>query len=76
MVSPYITFHGNCRETMSFYQIAFQSEDPNILPYGNYVPEGVLSPRPRSRHSIATFMLHLQTNTACAGISSRRKRQV
>jgi PhnB protein len=44
MVTPYITFAGNCNEALEFYQTAFNSKVQMSLPYGDYVPEGVITP--------------------------------
>lgn len=44
MITPYLTFHGRCREALSFYQEVFQCEEPKIMPYGDYMPEGSLTP--------------------------------
>ena len=44
MVTPYITFAGNCSEALEFYQTAFNTKVQMKLPYGDYVPEGVTTP--------------------------------
>ena len=44
MVTPYITFAGNCREALSFYQTVFDSEIQMQQTYGDYVPESVTNP--------------------------------
>jgi PhnB protein len=44
MVTPYITFNGNCKEAMSFYQAIFNTEIKTSIPYGEYVPEGIETP--------------------------------
>jgi len=44
MVIPYLNFNGNSKEVMSFYQSVFNAEIRSIMPYGNYVPEGIESP--------------------------------
>ena len=41
MVTPYITFSGECREALDFYRTAFGAAVKMSLPYGDYVPEGV-----------------------------------
>lgn len=41
MVTPYITFSGECRVALEFYQFVFDSTAPKSLPYGDYVPEGI-----------------------------------
>lgn len=44
MVTPYITFAGNCNEALEFYQTAFNSKIQMSQLYGDYVPEGVTAP--------------------------------
>jgi len=44
MITPYITFNGNCNEAMCFYKSVFKSEVKSAIPYGDYVPEGLESP--------------------------------
>lgn len=44
MVTPYITFAGNCSEALAFYETAFNSKVQMSQPYGDYVPEGVTTP--------------------------------
>ena len=39
MVTPYITFNGECKEAMSFYQKVFKTDIKSSIPYGEYVPE-------------------------------------
>lgn len=41
MVTPYITFNGNCREALMFYQNVFKSEIKMMQLYGEYIPEGI-----------------------------------
>lgn len=41
MVTPYITFSGNCSNALDFYRTAFSTEIEMSYPYGDYVPEGV-----------------------------------
>lgn len=41
MITPYITFSGNCSAALEFYKTAFDSTVKMSQPYGNYVPEGV-----------------------------------
>ncbi len=43
MVTPYITFGGNCSEALEFYQTAFNSKILMSQSYGEYVPEGVIA---------------------------------
>ena len=44
MITPYLTFNGNCKEAMAFYCSVFPCGEPSVLPYGDYMPEG--SPTP------------------------------
>ena len=40
MITPYLTFNGNCKEALAFYRSVFPCGEPSILPYGDYMPEG------------------------------------
>jgi len=44
MVTPFLTFNGNCRDAMDFYRTVFGCEEPQIMPYGDYMPEGSKTP--------------------------------
>ena len=44
MITPYLTFNGNCKEALAFYRSVFPCNEPSILPYGDSMPEG--SPTP------------------------------
>jgi PhnB protein len=44
MITPYITFNGQCKDAINFYQNIFSCEEPKILPYGDYIPEGSTTP--------------------------------
>lgn len=44
MIAPYLVFNGNCNEAMGFYRSTFPCGEPNILNYGNYMPEGSKTP--------------------------------
>lgn len=44
MVTPYITFSGQCREALALYSAAFGSSVSMSQPYGDYVPEGADPP--------------------------------
>ena len=44
MITPYLTFNGNCKEALAFYRSVFPCGEPSILPFGDYMPEG--SPTP------------------------------
>lgn len=41
MVTPYLTFAGNCGEALEFYQAAFHSNIKMTQLYNDYVPEGI-----------------------------------
>ena len=44
MITPYITFNGQCKEAIAFYRSIFTCEEPKVLPYGDYMPEGSKTP--------------------------------
>jgi PhnB protein len=44
MVTPYLTFSGNCKDALDFYRAVFHCGEPKILPYGDYIPEGSKTP--------------------------------
>jgi PhnB protein len=44
MITPYLTFHGKCKEAIEFYSVVFPCGEPNIMPYGDYMPEGSKTP--------------------------------
>ncbi|MDO5837128.1 MAG: VOC family protein [Methanobacterium sp.] len=44
MVTPYITFAGNCSEALELYKNAFNSTIKMQQPYGDYIPEGIETP--------------------------------
>jgi PhnB protein len=44
MITPYLTFNGNCKDAMEFYQSVFECEEPKVMPYGDYMPEGSKTP--------------------------------
>jgi PhnB protein len=44
MVIPYVVFIGNCKDALEFYEIVFKSKVKMALPYGEYVPEGIITP--------------------------------
>lgn len=58
MVTPYITFTGNCSEALAFYQTAFNSKVLMSLPYGDYIPEGVIAPP----INLKDWVLHAEMN--------------
>lgn len=44
MVTPFITFAGNCREALEFYQEVFDTTIQMSMTYDEYIPEGVNNP--------------------------------
>lgn len=58
MVTPYITFAGNCSAALAFYQTAFNGEILMSQPYGAYVPQGVTVPPV----NLKNWILHAEMN--------------
>ena len=58
MVTPYITFAGNCRNALVFYETVFHSSVQMSQPYGDYVPEGVAAPP----ENLKDWVLHAEMN--------------
>lgn len=56
MVTPFITFYGNCKEALLFYQNIFQSEIKAEYLYGEYIPDGVESPP----EDLCNWILHAE----------------
>ncbi len=44
MITPYLTFNGNCKDALSFYRAVFQCDEPKVLPYGDDMPDGSKTP--------------------------------
>jgi len=44
MITPYLVFSGNCKEALDFYRVVFHCEEPTVIPYGDYMPEGSKTP--------------------------------
>lgn len=44
MIAPYIIFNGNCKEALDFYRAVYHCDEPKVLPYGDYMPEGSKTP--------------------------------
>jgi PhnB protein len=44
VVTPYLVFNGNCKEALDFYQKVFGCEEARLMPYGEYVPDGIETP--------------------------------
>lgn len=56
MINPYLSFKGNTREVLSFYSEVFNTKDPEIMNYGDYVPEGSTIPADELRD----WVMHAQ----------------
>lgn len=56
MVTPYITFAGDCSAALEFYKTAFHSTVKMAQPYGGYVPEGVTSPP----DNLSSWIMHAE----------------
>jgi PhnB protein len=44
MITPYLTFSGTCKDAIDFYRTVFNCDEPEILPYGDYMPEESKTP--------------------------------
>lgn len=44
MVTPYLTFDGDCRKAIDFYENAFDAKVHSIQTYDDYIPQGLSSP--------------------------------
>jgi PhnB protein len=44
MITPYLTFNGECKDAIDFYRTVFNCNEPKILPYADYMPEGSKTP--------------------------------
>ncbi len=44
MLTPYIVFNGECNEALRFYREVFHCDEPKVMPYGDYMPEGSKTP--------------------------------
>ncbi len=44
MVTPYLTFNGNCNAALEFYRAVFPCGEMKIMNYGDYMPEGSKTP--------------------------------
>ena len=58
MVTPYITFAGDCRAALEFYGAAFHAVPSAVFPYGEYVPQGVTNPP----EGLPGWVLHAELN--------------
>jgi PhnB protein len=44
MITPYLTFSGKCKDALDFYRAVFHCDEPEVMPYGDYMPEGSKTP--------------------------------
>lgn len=56
MVTPFITFNGDCNNALEFYQNVFESKINMFQQYGEYIPEGIHTP-PRG---LSSWVLHAE----------------
>lgn len=56
MITPYLVFHGNCNDALDFYRTVFLCDEPKVLLYGDYVPEGSKTPPELLR----TWVMHAE----------------
>ena len=60
MITPYLTFNGNCKEALAFYRSVFPCGEPSVLPYGDYMPEGP----PTKPELLRSWVMHAEM-TVC-----------
>lgn len=56
MITPYLVFNGECKDALDFYRGVFHSDEPKVLPYGDYMPEGSETPPELLR----TWVMHAE----------------
>ncbi|MDR0513994.1 MAG: VOC family protein [Coriobacteriaceae bacterium] len=56
MISPYLVFNGECAEALAFYRSVFRCDEPKVMPYGDYMPEGSETPPELLR----TWVMHAE----------------
>lgn len=56
MITPNLVFNGSCNEVLEFYREVFHCDEPMILPYGDYMPEGSNTPPELLR----TWVMHAE----------------
>jgi PhnB protein len=44
MITPYLVFNGACKAALNFYRSVFKCDEPKVMPYGDYMPEGSKTP--------------------------------
>lgn len=63
MVTPYILFHGNCKEAMDFYEKALDGKNKTMIPYGDYeTPDGKNLPDNKKNYIMHGEMVICETN--------------
>ncbi|HAX02984.1 MAG: hypothetical protein A2Y45_06085 [Tenericutes bacterium GWC2_34_14] len=56
MIIPYLTFHGNCQEAITFYEDVFRTKSAMIQYYDDYQPDDV---NPLPDH-LSEWILHAE----------------
>lgn len=56
MVTPYITFAGNCSAALELYQVVFNTTLKMSQPYGDYVPDGIAT----QPDNLSSWILHAE----------------
>ena len=56
MITPYLVFNGECADALDFYRSVFKCDEPKVLPYGDYMPEGSETPPELLR----TWVMHAE----------------
>jgi PhnB protein len=56
MITPYLVFNGECKDALEFYRSVFKCDEPKVLPYGDYMPEGSKTPPELLR----TWVMHAE----------------
>lgn len=56
MITPYITFCGECTQALALYQAAFRCQPDMVQYYDDYVPQGVENPPP----GLGEWVLHAE----------------
>ncbi len=60
MVTPSLTFLGDCKDAMALYAAAFGHEARMTRTYGDYVPEGIAQPP----ENLRDWILHAEMDIA------------
>lgn len=64
MITPYIIFHGECKEALEFYQEVFHCSVKIKQLYEDYVPEGLKDIPP----DLAQWVLHAELDICGTGV--------